>query len=57
MTRTVVLTVVFCIGIIYSGYQAIMDLKSAKGEMTYKGKYYSLWTVLFAYLVYMQYAD
>lgn len=57
MTRHILLTILFGIGILYSLYEIIKEWKT-KGEKTpYKMKYYSLLLILFAYLIYIQFFD
>lgn len=59
MNRQIILSIVFAIGVFYSIYEVIREWrcnkqKSTKATVTYKMKYYALWTVVFAYLIYME---
>ncbi len=61
MIRPIVLSVVFVIGILFSIYEVFVEFKSLKdkksGIISYKIKYFSLWIVVYLYLVYTQIAD
>lgn len=57
MIRNIILSIVFGAGIVYYLYVAIKELTSKKEKNYYKIKYYSLWAIIFAYLIYMQYTD
>lgn len=59
MIRQTILSIAFAIGILYSVYEVISEYKTNKRKttkkiVTYKMRYYSLWIIIFAYLVYSQ---
>lgn len=61
MIRQILFSIVFTIGILYSIYEVMRECKSKKwksikGMVTYKARYYSLWAIIYAYLIYMQWA-
>jgi hypothetical protein len=61
MIRQILLSIVFSIGILYSVYEVLCECKAnkrkyAKDVVTYKMRYYSLWIIIFVYLIYMQWA-
>lgn len=57
MSHKIILSIVFGAGIVYYIYVAIKEWTSKKEKNYYKIKYYSLWSIIFAYLIYMQYTD
>ena len=58
--KEIIYTILFGIGILFSLFEIIKEYKkrreeSKKAEETsYKIKYISLWIVIFAYIIYMQ---
>lgn len=62
MMRPIFLSILFSVGIMISAYQLMSEYKSnkcksPKGSVSYKTRYYSLWTIIFAYLIYMQWVS
>ena len=60
MIRAILLTIVFGIGLVYSVREVFREwrfMKDSVGKIhfSYKGKYYLLWSVIYIYLIYLQY--
>lgn len=65
MTKEIVLTVVFALGILWYSVDIFRDWKredqdgdeSGVGRVSYKIKYKSLWILIFAYLISLQWTS
>ena len=62
MMRKILLTILFGIGIIFCLYKIIHEYRLNKEKtegvkFSYKMKYYSLWAIIYSYLIYIQYYE
>ena len=62
MMREIIHTILFGIGFVFCIFEVIQELRknkkdSKKERTSYKVKYYSIWSVLYLYLVYIQWFD
>lgn len=60
--KQIIFSVLFGIGFLYSTYEVVREWKSRKGKTSeegdsYKLKYFSLWMVVYAYLVWLQFVE
>lgn len=60
MIRSIILSIVFVVGLIYSVYEVLKEYKirkNASNMESYKMRYHILWGIIFTYLIYMQWFE